>query len=101
MNGVHDMGGMQGFGPVVEEKNEPWFHARWEAVSFALTRIMGMAGLWNIDMSRASHENMPPHIYLGSSYYDRWARNLEQQLLANGLITKEEMAAGKSLHPPK
>ena len=101
MNGVHDMGGMHGFGPVIEETNEPWFHARWEAVSFALVRIMGMAGFWNLDMSRASHENMPPHIYLGSSYYDRWARNLEKQLVDHELVTQDEMAAGHAIHPPK
>jgi len=27
MNGVHDMGGMDGFGPVVREANEPVFHS--------------------------------------------------------------------------
>src|SRR5687767_1912563 len=30
MNGVHDMGGMHGFGPVVREENEPLFHGEWE-----------------------------------------------------------------------
>ena len=35
MNGVHDMGGMQGFGPVHPEKNEPVFHARWEGACSA------------------------------------------------------------------
>ena len=31
MNGVHDMGGMHGFGPVIPERDEPVFHAAWEA----------------------------------------------------------------------
>ena len=30
MNGVHDMGGMMGFGPVIVEENEPKFHDEWE-----------------------------------------------------------------------
>jgi nitrile hydratase len=54
MNGIHDMGGMQGFGPVAPERNEPVFHADWEARVLALNRAMGQARLWNIDMSRAA-----------------------------------------------
>ena len=30
MNGVHDMGGMHGLGPIQYEPNEPVFHAEWE-----------------------------------------------------------------------
>ncbi len=59
MNGVHDMGGMHGFGPVVSEPNEPVFHSAWEARIFALSRAMGYTGAWNIDMSRASRETLP------------------------------------------
>ena len=40
MNGVHDMGGMQGFGPVQPEANEPVFHGRWEARVLAMRRAM-------------------------------------------------------------
>jgi len=40
MNGIHDMGGMQGAGPIAPENDEPVFHERWEkkvlaALSFA------------------------------------------------------------------
>ena len=52
MNSVHDMGGMHGMGPVQPEKNEPVFHARWEARVFALNRAVGAWGKWNIDASR-------------------------------------------------
>ena len=44
MNGVHDMGGMHGFGPVVEEKDEPPFHETWEGRAYALNRAMGVTG---------------------------------------------------------
>jgi nitrile hydratase subunit beta len=101
MNGVHDMGGMHGFGPVKEEPNEPVFHADWEGRAFAMSRVMGMAGLWNIDMSRAAQETLPAHVYLASSYYERWGRGLEQLLLKHGLISQEDIAAGHALKPAK
>src|SRR5436190_2187560 len=101
MNGVHDMGGMHGFGPVTQEPDEPVFHAGWEGRSFAMNRVMGMAGLWNIDMSRFAQETLPAHVYLASSYYERWGRGLEQLLLNHGLVSQEEIAAGHALAPAK
>ena len=94
MNGVHDMGGMHGFGRVSEEPNEPVFHADWEGRTFAMSMVMRTLGLWNIDMSRAEQEMLPAHLYLASSYYERWGRGLEQLVLKHGLASKEEMAAG-------
>ena len=49
MNGVHDMGGMDGFGKVEAEPNEPPFHATWEGRVLAMQRAMGYAGAWHID----------------------------------------------------
>ena len=54
MNGVHDMGGLQGFGPVQIEADEPLFHAAWERRALGLTLAMGATGQWNIDLSRAA-----------------------------------------------
>ena len=101
MNGVHDMGGMDGFGKVVLEPDEPVFHAEWEGRVMAMMRAMGFAGAWNIDMSRASREELPPHVYLGSSYYRKWALGMEQLLLDRGLADKDELAAGRALRPGK
>jgi nitrile hydratase subunit beta len=98
MNGVHDMGGMQGFGPVVPEKDEPVFHSDWEARCLALNRALGYARLWNIDMSRAMIEAMPPHLYLSMSYYEKWAYRLEKLLIQRRVLTADEMAAGRALH---
>jgi nitrile hydratase beta subunit len=94
MNGIHDMGGMHGFGPVAPEPNEPVFHSDWEARVLALNRALGYARLWNIDMSRAAIEVLPPEIYLTRSYYAKWLLRLEQLLLERGLITPDEIAAG-------
>jgi nitrile hydratase len=101
MNGVHDLGGMQDFGPVEPEPNEPPFHSRWEARSLALNRAMSYANVWTIDRSRAAIEELPPVDYLSMSYYEKWAARLEKLLLETGLVEADEIAAGHSLRPGK
>jgi nitrile hydratase beta subunit len=99
MNGVHDMGGMDGFGKVEPELNEPVFHTEWEARVMAMNRAMGATGEWNIDMSRFSREVLPPAVYLASSYYRKWFLGLEQMLLERDLITADEIAKGHASRP--
>ena len=101
MNGIHDMGGMQGFGKVEPEPNEPPFHTEWEGRALAMNRAMSYAKLWNIDRSRASIEEFPPHDYLTMSYYQKWAVRLEKLLLERGFIDADELAAGHALRPGK
>ena len=91
MNGVHDMGGMDGFGKVEPEPNEPVFHAEWEARVMALVRAMGAAGAFNIDTSRFYREALPPHVYLGSSYYKKWLLGLENLLVDKGFVGADEV----------
>ena len=86
MNGGQDLGGMQGFGPVVAEKDEPAFHAEWEKTAFGLTIGMGFLGQWNIDMSRWYRENRSPSEYLSSSYYELWFNALEKLIEDLSLI---------------
>ena len=99
MNGVHDMGGMQGFGKVEPEADEPVFHAPWEGRVLAMNRAMGSLGLWNIDIGRFSRETLPPDVYLGSSYYRKWTLGLENLVVRYGLVGEDELAAGRALHP--
>ena len=101
MNGIHDMGGMEGFGPVTPEPNEPVFHSDWEGRAFAMNRAMSYARVWNIDMSRAAIEMLPPLRYLAMSYYEKWAFRLEQLLLARKLVDADEFTAGRALRPGK
>jgi nitrile hydratase len=101
MNGAQDMGGMHGFGPIDPEPNEPVFHAAWEKRAFALTLAMGAPGGWNIDMSRAARESLPPGEYLAKSYYEIWIAGLEKLMTARGLVAPEEIDAGTPLAPPK
>ena len=95
MNGVHDMGGQHGMGPVEYEKNEPVFHAAWEARVYALTRAMAAWRKWNLDASRHAIELLPPVDYLRMSYYERWFRRLEGDVVKYGLATKEEVESGQ------
>jgi nitrile hydratase subunit beta len=99
VNGVHDMGGQHGFGPVRPEPDEPVFHADWERRAFALTLAMGATGSWNLDGSRFARESLPPVTYLSSTYYEIWLRALERQLEAHGLVSAEERRAGRPLSP--
>ena len=101
MNGVHDMGGMHGFGKVEPEVNEPPFHAPWEGRVLALQRAIRFTRAWNIDMSRDAQERLPAHVYLAASYYARWALGIESNAVAKGLIDADELAAGHALRPGK
>lgn len=94
MNGPHDLGGFQGFGPVNPEQNEPCFHADWEKTALGLTLCAGAMGHWTIDESRHARESIPPATYLGASYYEIWVRALEVLLERHGFATREEMDAG-------
>ena len=94
MDGVHDMGGMDGFGKVEAEQNEPPFHAPWEGRVLAMQRAMGYAGAWHIDHSRFAQEKLPPATYLTVSYYQRWALAMESNVLERGYATPEELKAG-------
>ncbi|WP_428672733.1 nitrile hydratase subunit beta [Roseibium sp.] len=101
MNGAQDLGGQMGFGPIELEENEPNFHAPWEERAFAVTLAMGATGSWTLDASRHARETLPPAVYLSSSYYEIWTRGLEKLVLAAGLVSEEELKAGKSLGPAK
>jgi len=93
MNGMHDMGGMQCFGPVRPEKNAPAFHEPWEGRVFAITSAMGPGKFranWRVTM-----ESLPPAEYLRMSYYERFIPYLVEGLIAAGSITREEAVSGK------
>jgi len=94
MNGVHDMGGMHGMGPIEYEPDEPVFHHRWEARVYALTRAAGAWRKWNLDAGRHGIERIPAADYLRMSYYERWAARLIDMLIRSGLVTREEIASG-------
>jgi nitrile hydratase subunit beta len=101
MDGVHDMGGMDGFGKVEPEPNEPAFHHRWEGRVLAMSRAIGVFRAWTIDTSRYAIELLSPSVYLASSYYERWFLRNVRLLTERGLIDADEIEAGRALRPGK
>ncbi|MCS6925600.1 MAG: nitrile hydratase subunit beta [Candidatus Binatia bacterium] len=93
MNGIHDLGGMTCFGPILREENEPVFHAPWERRVFAMT-MLTMGVVDTLDAFRHAIERMDPVHYLTSTYYEHWLAALETLLLEHGLVTAEELATG-------
>jgi nitrile hydratase len=96
MNGVHDMGGQQGMGPVQYERDEPVFHASWEGRIYALNRAMRAWRQWSLDTDRHAIELLDPVDYLRMSYYERWLSRLVTQVVKYGFVTKEELASGQA-----
>ncbi len=91
MNGIHDLGGMEGFGRVVPEPDEPVFHTDLERRIFALDVAMGAHLPTTIEAWRHMREQIEPVTYLKASYYEHWLLVLERQLFEEGLVTPKEL----------
>ncbi len=96
MNGAHDLGGMQGFGPVVPEKNEPVFHAAWEGRIVAIRRALIAAGKLPGSL-RVGVEGLPAAEYFSRSYYEQWYASIVQMLIEGGIATPQEISTGKPM----
>ncbi len=92
MDGIHDLGGMGGFGPVEREDDEPLFHAQWEAKVFALAEILGVDGLIpSTDAFRHGIERIDPVAYLTHGYYGRWLAGIEGLLGDLEVVSREDL----------
>jgi nitrile hydratase subunit beta len=102
VDGIHDLGGLQGFGPADVEPAEPVFHFPWEGRTFALAGSALVAGGFNTPMFRHAIERMDPVHYLSSSYYEHWLTALGTLLVEAGIVSRrelEERAGGFPLSP--
>jgi nitrile hydratase beta subunit len=90
MNGIHDMGGMQGLGELGYHANAPGFDEAWEVRVFALVQAMRSGGL------RPYIERIPAADYLRMSYYERWYTALMTRLIESGVITRAEVERGRA-----
>lgn len=97
MNTVHDMGGMDGFGPIEREADEPVFHAAWERRMFALSFGIAAAVGTDDDHFRREVESIPPVTYLKSSYYELWYLACHAILARHGVL---EAGKPQGLRPP-
>ncbi|MQA12648.1 MAG: nitrile hydratase subunit beta [Pseudonocardiaceae bacterium] len=91
MNGVHDLGGTDGLGPVTREQDEPVFHADWEKAVFAMFPATFVKGYFNLDQFRHGMERMHPVEYLSSRYYEHWLHSLESHVVEAGAVDRDEL----------
>ncbi len=93
MDGIHDLGGMDGFGPVEVEPSEPVFHQAWEGIVFGLLAAMSAQRVSNTHAFRHAIERMEPLHYLSSTYYEHWLTAAATLLAEKGVITPAEIEA--------
>lgn len=93
MDGIHDLGGMHGFGPVIREEDEPAFHHEWEKRAFGIEFFTGSRIGATGDESRHAIERLPPATYLTVSYYEKWMLALELLLEEHDVLTRAEIEA--------
>jgi nitrile hydratase beta subunit len=96
MDGIHDLGGKLGFGPIDVTHDDAPFHAPWEGRMMAIARAISRPGGWNVDKFRHSRELEDPVAYLTRPYYDQWYKAYACMLVGSGLVTVEELGAGRS-----
>jgi hypothetical protein len=89
---INDVGGMVGFPAIVEEPDEPAFHADWEAHVLALNSALIRRGVYNLDEFRDATERMPPTSYLSASYYEKWFTAITMLLAEKGVATPAELS---------
>lgn len=91
MDGIHDLGGKHGYGPITREPDEPAFHARWEAAVFAMVSAARPAAYNNTDRFRHAIERIDPVAYLSHTYYGRWLGGIENLLVEAGVVTSDQI----------
>jgi nitrile hydratase beta subunit len=95
MDSAHDLGGRQGFGPIVVEPYQRHYHARWEAAIRLLFRVVLPRHLPNGSDGALRHaiERMDTVRYLTSSYYERWVTAAATLAVECGIVTQGELEA--------
>jgi len=93
MNSIHDIGGLDGVGPLPLEENEPPFHENWERRMFGVKVALAIEGVYNIDETRWAMERIPALRWLQSSYYEQWVDGVTRSLLEKNILTQEEIDA--------
>lgn len=93
MDGIHDLGGMDGFGPVHVEPDEPVFHHRWEGRVLGMLFAVSGSGLTQPGAYRHAVERMDPAHYLAAPYYERMMTGLATLLVEAGVTNRAELEA--------
>src|SRR6185312_15541846 len=93
MDGMHDLGGRQGFGAVRYRPDARAFHEAWEVRVNSLYAFAVRRGIFNMDEYRHAIERMEPRHYLTASYYERSLTSLATLLVEKGILTREDWSA--------
>lgn len=91
MSRINDVGGLEGFGRIEPVRDEPPFHADWEAHVFAVDQALLQRGVYTVDEFRDALERIPPGDYLGASYYERWLLTIHRLLVDKGVVDAREL----------
>ncbi len=95
MDGPHDLGGKEGFGPIVTDEPDVPFHHEWEGRMWGISRSSGAPGV-TIDWWRHVRELIDPVDYLSRPYFDSWAQTELATYIHAGVITLDEVKSGRS-----
>ncbi|BBK42520.1 hypothetical protein STVA_25400 [Allostella vacuolata] len=91
MDGMHDLGGKQGFGRIAYPAVP---HAEtWEPLARALSALAVKSHFYNMDEYRHAIERMAPVHYLSAPYYERVLTAAATLLVEKGIVTAGELAA--------
>ena len=101
MDGVHDLGGREGFGPIEGKHDPKVIHADWEMRDFAIKQSSAGGKTWTVDWFRYCRELADPVDYLTRPYYDQWLTTAVVQLIDEGYLTLDEIKSGASTFAPK
>lgn len=96
MDGIHDLGGRQGFGHVETDEPEEAFHSDWEARAYGIVRAMAKPKAWTLDRFRFTREQIEPADYLTRPYYDQWLQSYAAMMIESGIANVDEIASGKT-----
>lgn len=96
MDGIHDLGGREGFGPIDVNEPEEAFHEPWEGRVLGIVRGMSRPRDWSIDWFRHCRELIEPVDYLTRPYYDQWLQTYAAMMVNSGVATVDELASGRA-----
>jgi nitrile hydratase len=91
VDGIHDLGGRQGFGRVRHAPDAGPFHETWEVRVNSLYAVAVRLGIFKMDEYRHAIERMDPRHYLAASYYERSLTGLATLCVEKGIVTREEL----------
>ena len=100
MDGMHDLGGKEGFGRVHTEPYPSGFHAFWEKKINAINAALVKAGVYNMDQYRHAIERMDARHYVAASYYERVFTAVATLCVESGRFTQQEFLAAVGADVP-